>query len=81
MRSTEIGDRLFELREQRGWSQTEVARRARLSRSTVVNVENGVRSPSMPTLRRLARAFGVSLDELLVNEPRSTDEALESATV
>jgi transcriptional regulator with XRE-family HTH domain len=63
-----IGERLFLYREAVGWSQSEVARRTGLSRTTVVNTENGVTYPSMPTLRRLSRAFGVSLMEFLSDD-------------
>jgi transcriptional regulator with XRE-family HTH domain len=63
-----IGERLFLYREAVGWSQSEVARRTGLSRTTVVNTENEATYPSMPTLRRLSRVFGVSLAEFLSDE-------------
>ncbi len=45
-------------RLERGWSQTELAREAGLSRPTVSRVERGG-DPSMETTRRLAEALGL----------------------
>jgi transcriptional regulator with XRE-family HTH domain len=60
------GFRLRELREARGWNQSEVARRAgTLSASQVNRFEAGVRIPKMDHLLALALAFGCTVSELL----------------
>ncbi len=54
------------LREKRGLSQTEVARRSGVTRFYVSQLESGLRkNPSLPVLKRLAKALGVPVTELL----------------
>lgn len=60
-----IADRIWELREERGWSGSELGRRAGLSRATVTSLDHGLHTPTVGTLRRVAQAFGMSIDELL----------------
>jgi transcriptional regulator with XRE-family HTH domain len=61
-----VGERLRELRKARGWTKTELARRAEVSRQTVVCIEReGHDYPiSDVMLARLALALGVPLAEL-----------------
>jgi transcriptional regulator with XRE-family HTH domain len=49
----------------RGWSQQALADRVGVARNTIARLETGNRRPSFAMLERLARAFGVSLAELL----------------
>ena len=61
-----LGRRLRALREAKGWSQDDLARRAKLTKPYVSMLETGVRKqPSLPTLRRLAKALGVPITEVL----------------
>jgi transcriptional regulator with XRE-family HTH domain len=60
-----IGDRVYWHRDQRDWTQEELAHQAGVSATTVSHIESGAKQPRMNTIRRLARAFGVSTDELL----------------
>jgi transcriptional regulator with XRE-family HTH domain len=46
-------------RESRGWSQAELARRARLHPSELSKIESGRIRPDRPLLRRLARHLGL----------------------
>lgn len=61
----DIAANVFAQRYTRGWNQSELARRAGVSRSTLNNLETYRKTPSMVTLRKLALAFGVPLAELL----------------
>ena len=62
----DIGARLFELRDSRAWTQDKLATEAGVSHTTVVGIETGrIEQPRMVTLRRLARAFDMDLDEFL----------------
>lgn len=60
-----IGDRVYWHRDQRDWTQEELAHEAGVSATTISHIESGAKQPRMNTIRRLARAFGVSTDELL----------------
>jgi len=59
--SVAVGAAVQEERQRRGWSLTELARRARLSVGTVSGVEAG-RTTSLETCARLAAALGLRLD-------------------
>ena len=67
MPSSPIGRRIKRLREARGWTQTALAKKARLSSPAHVSLlESGARrEPSASTLRRLAKALGVDVATLL----------------
>jgi transcriptional regulator with XRE-family HTH domain len=54
-----FGARLKELREQRGWSQKEVAVRAGLGQRSVSSWEQYAREPSWSNVVALAEALGV----------------------
>jgi transcriptional regulator with XRE-family HTH domain len=55
-----------ELREQKGLTQEELAFKAKVTPGYVAQLELGIRkNPSLEVVRRLARALGVRLVELL----------------
>lgn len=54
--------RIKELREQKGWSQAELADKLGVHRITIVRIENG-KSKNIELLSRIADLFGVSLKE------------------
>jgi|SRR5262245_15608377 len=66
---TTIGPTVRWLREQRGWSQRELAKNARTSDATICRVEQG-QDPTLGLVRRLARAFGVPVG-MLLHPPRT----------
>lgn len=49
---------LIELREQRGWSQRELAERAGMKQPQLARLETGQVEPKLDTLQRLAKAMG-----------------------
>jgi transcriptional regulator with XRE-family HTH domain len=54
------------LRQQEGLTQDEVAKRARVTKPYLSQLEGGVRkNPSLPVLKRLAEALGVPVTALL----------------
>jgi transcriptional regulator with XRE-family HTH domain len=61
----DIGARLFELRDARGWSQRELSARARTSQVTITKVETGRVAPRLVTVRKLARAFDMTAEEFM----------------
>lgn len=59
--------KIKELRERRGWSQSELARQSGVSRSNIIRLENEPDvETSTTTLKALADAFGVSVKYLLL---------------
>ncbi len=63
-----IGDRIFMLRQAQGMSQSELARRSGVGRTSIVLAEGSRRIPRPSTLRKIAWAMDVSLDDLLNGE-------------
>ncbi len=64
-------DRLRSLREKKGISQTEAAKRLGMARTTYSNYEAGNREPDNESLKKLAEFYEVSADYLLgrTNDP------------
>lgn len=58
-------DRIKALREARGWTQAELARRLSITRNGVNSWEQGLSMPSPACLVDLAKLFSVSTDYLL----------------
>lgn len=58
-------DRIKALREARGWTQAELARKMNMTRNGINSWEQGLSMPSPPSLVDLARLFSVSIDYLL----------------
>lgn len=61
----ELGERLREAREYRGYSQEEIAEYLDISRSAVSLMENGSRKVDTIELRRLAELYEVTIDKLV----------------
>lgn len=57
----EIGAEVRALREQRGWSQTELAKRAGMTQSAMARFEAGGTTPTLPVLERIAEALEMRL--------------------
>jgi transcriptional regulator with XRE-family HTH domain len=61
-----LGRMLRDKRETKGMSQMELAKVARVGRTYIVKLESGdKRNPSLEILKRLAKALGVPVTELL----------------
>ena len=57
-------NRLRVLRAERGWSQAELGVRIGVSRQAVNAIETGKHDPSLPLAFRLARLFGMGIEEI-----------------
>jgi DNA-binding XRE family transcriptional regulator len=63
-----IAVKLRVLREERGLTHKEAAELANVSHWTLIYLESGKRDPYMPTVTKIARAYGVSVEELVEEE-------------
>ncbi len=54
-----------DLREQKGWSQTDLADHSKVSRVMIGKYERGEAVPSIEAAKKIADALGVSLDYLV----------------
>ena len=61
-------NRLKVLRAERDWSQADLAARLGVSRQAVNAVETGKYDPSLPLAFKLARVFGMSIEEIFEDE-------------
>jgi|SRR5690554_6909663 transcriptional regulator with XRE-family HTH domain len=75
---TKIGDKITQLRKQKGWSQTELAKQISASREAIGKYERNEALPSVETAKKIANAFGVTLD-FLVDD--ATTPSLDKETV
>lgn len=61
-------NRLRVLRAERNWSQADLAERLEVSRQSVNAVETGKFDPSLPLAFKLARLFGMAIEEIFSDE-------------
>ncbi|MDZ7679812.1 MAG: helix-turn-helix domain-containing protein [Acidimicrobiales bacterium] len=64
-----MSDRIRATREQRGWSQQELARRAGVTRQLVSSIEAGRHSPNVAAALGLAAALGATVESLFGSGP------------
>lgn len=74
-----IANKLVELRKKNGLSQEELAEKLGLSRQAVSKWERAEASPDTDNLITLARLYGISLDELLLDAEAAEPEPPEPA--
>jgi putative transcriptional regulator len=64
----DLNNRLRELREQQGITQEELAARVRVSRQTIISLENGKYNPSIVLAHRLAKVFQLQIENVFIFE-------------
>ncbi|MBU5387536.1 MULTISPECIES: XRE family transcriptional regulator [Citrobacter] len=74
-----IGARIRLERESRGWSLTELAERAGVSRAMIHKIERGESSPTATLLGRLSGAFGISMSMLIARAEMQEGKLLRLA--
>jgi transcriptional regulator with XRE-family HTH domain len=60
-----IGEKVKSLRKQRNMSLRELAQNTGLSKTTLSDLENGIKNPSLDTVEKIATAFGLTSSDLL----------------
>ena len=71
------GQRVAELRKQRGWDQYELAEVAGVTSSMISRLERNMQEDyKLSAVLGIARALGVTIDSLLADEPRPEKQGL-----
>jgi transcriptional regulator with XRE-family HTH domain len=66
MATISIAMKVQRLRTKHGWTQAQLAKKARVHRVTIGRIEAGMRKdPDLLTRKKLAKALGVPITELL----------------
>ena len=63
--SEKLGSNLKRIRTEKGISQGDIGRELKVSRGFISTIENGKTNPTLSTIIKLAKALGVSINELL----------------
>ena len=61
-------NRLKVLRAERDWTQAELASALEVSRQTINAIEKGKFDPSLPLAFKIARLFGLSIENIFCDE-------------
>ena len=83
MTENTIATQIKKLRQQRGWTQPQLADKLSVSKQTISNWETGLKVPRMGSLQKLADLFGVKIGEItnasIDNTPRTADLSVDEA--
>jgi len=61
-----IGNKIKQLRNKRGLTQAELARKSDLPYTTLTKIEtNVITKPSIQTVMKIAKGLGISIDDLI----------------
>jgi len=63
-----LGERLRQLRIEKGYTQIELAEVANVGQSMIAQIESGQKQASAPIIAALAKKLGVSADYLVFGE-------------
>jgi putative transcriptional regulator len=68
-------NRLKVLRAERNWSQADLADRLDVSRQSVNAIETGKYDPSLPLAFKIARVFGLTIEQVFSDDDTATKAA------
>jgi transcriptional regulator with XRE-family HTH domain len=74
----QLADEVLRLRLERGWSQSELARRAGTGQTNISRIECGLANPTLATISNIAEAFGVDLTIRLGGQAHEQERAYAS---
>ena len=63
--SKKLGQNMKRIRLAKQMSQGDICRKLEVDRAYISNVESGNKNPTLSTITKLAKALGVSVNELL----------------
>ncbi len=64
----ELNNRIKELRKERKITQDELAYAVSVTRQTIISLENGKYNASLQLAHKIARHFGMSIEEIFIFE-------------
>ncbi|MBP0019402.1 MAG: helix-turn-helix transcriptional regulator [Cyanobacteria bacterium SBLK] len=76
-----IGRNIRELRKAEGLSQTQFAKKVKLTQSAISQFEDGKRVPSTQALQKIATAFNISMDNLMGREVSDEEDSSKDAAI
>ena len=65
-------DKITELREERGWTEYKLAEESGLTQSTISSWYRNNTYPSIPSLEKICKAFGISLSQFFLGDKEFT---------
>ena len=65
-----LGERIRDLRKEKGYSQQQMARKLHITQGAISQWENGTTTPAADQLSALADVFEITVDELLGREEK-----------
>ena len=74
-----FGEQLKREREQKGWSQEELATKIHVSRQSVSKWETGKNYPSIEVIIDLSDLFGITIDELLRSDGALKEKIIQDS--
>ena len=78
--SKQFPDRIKKLRKELGWSQRQIAKKVGADVQRISKYERGIIKPTADMIVKLALAFGVSLDSLMLNTPKQ-EPVIDHSTI
>jgi putative transcriptional regulator len=63
-----LKSRIKELREQLGFTQQDLAEKVKVSRQTIISLENGKYNPSIFLAYRIAKVFNLTIEDIFIFE-------------
>ena len=72
-----LGKKIRSLRQARNWTQEQLAEYAELHVSYIVLLEKGANRATIETLEKLAKAFGISISDLVQSLDDERDDPIQ----
>lgn len=66
-----MNNRIKVLRAERDWSQADLGVKVGVSRNSINSIENGRYDPSLPLAFRIARVFGLAIEEVFLHDEKN----------
>lgn len=63
--------RIKELRTSSGWTQEQFSTKLRVSRQTIISIENGRYKPSLELAYNISKLFGLTIEDVFIFEKES----------